>query len=217
MPKSAASEFLGTMLLLTTVVGSGIMGESLSGGNAAIALLANALATGAMLFVLINIFGPLSGAHFNPVVTFAMAATGRLPKSNIAPYVAAQIAGAITGVILAHAMFDLSLVQASQKIRWGSGQWVAEATATFGLLLTIFGLLRHKAELIPQAVSLYIVGAYWFTASTSFANPAVTLARSLTNTFAGIAPSCVVAFITAQIVGAFLAVFVSQKLFAENT
>jgi glycerol uptake facilitator-like aquaporin len=217
MPKSAASEFLGTMLLLTTVVGSGIMGESLSGGNAAIALLANALATGAMLFVLINIFEPLSGAHFNPVVTFAMAATGRLPKSNIAPYVAAQIAGAITGVILAHAMFDLSLVQASQKIRWGSGQWVAEATATFGLLLTIFGLLRHKAELIPQAVSLYIVGAYWFTASTSFANPAVTLARSLTNTFAGIAPSCVVAFITAQIVGAFLAVFVSQKLFAENT
>jgi glycerol uptake facilitator-like aquaporin len=217
MPKSAASEFLGTMLLLTTVVGSGIMGESLSGGNAAIALLANALATGAMLFVLINIFGPLSGAHFNPVVTFAMAATGRLPKSNIAPYVAAQIAGAIAGVILAHAMFDLSLVQASQKIRWGSGQWVAEATATFGLLLTIFGLLRHKAELIPQAVSLYIVGAYWFTASTSFANPAVTLARSLTNTFAGIAPSCVVAFITAQIVGAFLAVFVSQKLFAENT
>lgn len=213
MLKSVASEFLGTLLLLTTVVGSGIMGESLSVGNVAIALLANALATGAMLFVLINIFGSISGAHFNPVVTVAMAATGRLHMISIAPYIAAQIAGGIVGVTLAHAMFDLPLLQVSTKIRWGTGQWIAEATATFGLLLTIFGLLRSKSEYIPQAVALYIVGAYWFTASTSFANPAVTIARSMTNTFSGIAPSCILAFIAAQILGAVLAVLVAQKLF----
>lgn len=216
MSKSVASEFLGTLLLLSTVVGSGIMGESLSSGNVAIALLANAIATGAMLFVLINIFDPVSGAHFNPVVTVAMAATGRLPMINVAPYIAAQIAGGIVGVILAHVMFDLQLIQVSTKIRWGTGQWVAEATATFILLLTIFGLLRSKSELIPQAVALYIVGAYWFTASTSFANPAVTIARSLTNTFSGIAPSCILAFIGAQIIGAVLAVLVAQKLFGEK-
>ena len=216
MSKSVASEFLGTLLLLSTVVGSGIMGESLSSGNVAIALLANAIATGAMLFVLINIFGPVSGAHFNPVVTVTMAVTGRLPMINVAPYIAAQIAGGIVGVILAHAMFDLQLIQVSTKIRWGTGQWVAEATATFGLLLTIFGLLRSKSELIPQAVALYIVGAYWFTASTSFANPAVTIARSLTNTFSGIAPSCILAFIGAQIIGAVLAVLAAQKLFGEK-
>ncbi len=217
MPKQILSEFLGTLLLLATVVGSGIMGESLSGGNIAIALLANALATGAMLFVLINIFGPISGAHFNPVVTVAMAASGRLPKSSITPYIFAQLAGAILGVILAHAMFDQNLLQVSHKIRWGSGQWIAEATATFGLLLTIFGLLRHKPEIIPQAVAFYIVGAYWFTASTSFANPAVTLARGLTNSFAGIAPTCVGAFIIAQCLGALLAVVVARKLFEANT
>jgi glycerol uptake facilitator-like aquaporin len=214
--KQLLSEFLGTMLLLATVVGSGIMGETLSGGNVAVALLANALATGAMLYVLINIFGPLSGAHFNPVVTLAMAATGRVSKQNLAPFAMAQIAGAVLGVILAHAMFDLSLFQVSTKIRWGTGQWIAEATATFGLLLTIFGLLRAKSDLIPQAVALYIVGAYWFTASTSFANPAVTIARSLTNTFSGIAPSCVMAFIAAQIVGAVLAIAVSEKLFGKT-
>jgi glycerol uptake facilitator-like aquaporin len=213
--KQLLSEFLGTMLLLATVVGSGIMGETLSGGNVAVALLANALATGAMLYVLINIFGPISGAHFNPVVTLVMAATGRASKQNLAPFVMAQIVGAVLGVFLAHAMFDLSLFQVSTKIRWGTGQWIAEATATFGLLLTIFGLLRAKSELIPQAVALYIVGAYWFTASTSFANPAVTIARSLTNTFSGIAPSCVLAFIVAQIVGAILAVAVSEKLFGK--
>jgi glycerol uptake facilitator-like aquaporin len=215
MNKSAASEFLGTLLLLTTVVGSGIMAETLSGGNIAIALLANALSTGAMLFVLINIFGPLSGAHFNPVVTSAMVATGRTSRQNLVPFIMAQIAGAVLGVILAHAMFDLSLFQVSTKIRWGTGQWIAEATATFGLLLTIFGLLRAKSELIPQAVALYIVSAYWFTASTSFVNPAVAIARSMTNTFSGIAPSCVLAFIAAQIVGAILAVAVSEKLFGK--
>ncbi len=216
MKKQLASEFLGTLFLLATVVGSGIMGETLSSGNVAIALLANALATGAMLFVLINIFGPISGAHFNPAVTLAMAATGRLPKASIAPYIVAQTIGAIAGVILAHVMFDQSLVQVSTKLRWGTGQWIAEATATFGLLLTIFALLRHKSELIPQAVALYIVGAYWFTASTSFANPAVTIARSLTNTFSGIAPSCVIPFIVAQAVGATLAVIVSRNLFIES-
>jgi glycerol uptake facilitator-like aquaporin len=216
MTKQIISELLGSLLLLATVVGSGIMGETLSGGNVAIALLANALATGAMLFVLINIFSPISGAHFNPVVTLAMAASGRLPKSSIAPYVAAQIAGAILGVILAHAMFDQNILQVSQKIRWGTGQWIAEATATFGLLLTIFGLLRHKPDLIPQAVALYIVGAYWFTASTSFANPVVTLARSLTNSFSGIAPSCIIGFVAAQAAGALIAVGVSRQLFSES-
>lgn len=216
MTKQLTSEFFGTLLLLATVVGSGIMGENLSGGNMAIALLANALATGAMLFVLINIFGPISGAHFNPVVTFAMAATNRLPKSNIAPYLFAQIAGGIIGVILAHAMFDLPLLQISHKIRWGTGQWISEATATFGLLLTIFALLRHRPDAIPQAVALYIVGAYWFTASTSFANPAVTLARGLTDSFAGIAPSCVYAFVAAQAAGAVLAVLVSRKMFEAD-
>jgi glycerol uptake facilitator-like aquaporin len=213
MQKQALSEFLGTLLLLATVVGSGIMGETLSGGNIAIALLANAIATGAMLFVLINIFGPLSGAHFNPAVTLAMAANGLLSKSSIPVYVLAQIAGAVAGVILAHAMFDQDLLQVSQKIRWSGGQWIAEATATFGLLLTIYALLRAKSDIIPQAVALYIVGAYWFTASTSFANPAVTLARSLTNTFSGIAPSSVLPFIAAQAVGALAAYLVARKLF----
>lgn len=214
MQKQALSEFLGSLMLLATVVGSGIMGESLSNGNTAIALLANAIATGAMLFVLINVFGPVSGAHFNPVVTIAMAITRRLPKSSIAPYVLAQISGAIVGVILAHAMFDQTLFQVSTKLRWGNGQWIAEAVATFGLLLTIFGLLRHKSDLVPQAVALYIVSAYWFTASTSFANPAVTIARSLTNTFAGIAPSCILPFMAVQCVGALLAILVARKIFA---
>jgi glycerol uptake facilitator-like aquaporin len=213
MTKPVFSEFLGTFLLLATVVGSGIMGESLSGGNIALSLLANALATGAMLFVLINIFGPISGAHFNPLVTLAMAATDRLPKSSILPYVFSQIAGAVLGIILAHGMFDQNLFQISHKIRWGTGQWVAEATATFGLLLTIFGLLRHKTEVMPKAVALYVVGAYWFTASTSFANPAITLARGFTDTFAGIAPSCVCAFIAAECVGALLAFVVARNLF----
>ena len=217
MMRAVASEFLGTLLLFATVVGSGIMGETLSGGNIAVALLANALATGAMLFVLINIFGSTSGAHFNPAVTVAMAATGRLTVSRVVPFIVAQLAGGILGVILAHAMFDLPLLQVSTKVRWGTGQWVAEATAIFGLLLTIFGLLRSKSDIIPQAVALYIVGAYWFTASTSFANPAITIARSVTNTFSGIAPSCALAFIAAQIAGGVLAVLAAQKLFGGQT
>lgn len=213
MLRNTISECLGTAALLATVVGSGIMGESLSGGNAALALLANALATGAVLFVMITIFGPLSGAHFNPVVTVAMWWTQRLATASVLPYVLAQVLGAVVGVVLAHAMFDQSLVQVSGKMRWGMGQWLAEAVATFGLLLTIISLLRHKPDVIPQAVALYIVGAYWFTASTSFANPAVTIARSLTNTFSGIAPSCVLAFIVAQLVGTVLAVLAGRYLF----
>jgi glycerol uptake facilitator-like aquaporin len=213
--RQLASEFLGTLLLLATVVGSGIMGESLASGNTAVALLANALATGAALYVLISVFGPLSGAHFNPVVTLAMAWTDKLPKTHVAPFITAQVLGAVLGVWLAHTMFDLTVLQVSQKLRWGVGQWVAEATATFGLLITIFGLLRDQSRRIPQAVALYVVAAYWFTASTSFANPAVTLARSLTNTFAGIEPSSVLPFMAAQCVGGALAVLVARKVFAS--
>jgi glycerol uptake facilitator-like aquaporin len=214
MAKNLLSEGLGSLLLLATVVGSGIMGESLSGGNVAIALLANALATGAMLFVLISVFGPVSGAHFNPLVTVAMAVTRRMAWAQVPAYVAAQVAGAILGVLLAHMMFDQNLIQVSQKLRWGHGQWWSEAVASFGLLLTILALLHHKSSAIAQAVALYIVGAYWFTASTSFANPAVTLARMFTDSFAGIAPSSVIGFVLAQILGMALALACSALLFA---
>jgi glycerol uptake facilitator-like aquaporin len=209
-----AAEFIGTSLLLATVVGSGIMGESLAEGNAAVALLANALATGAVLHVLITLFAPVSGAHFNPLVTLAMVCSGKLPKALLVPYFTVQVVGAVAGVLLAHVMFDSAILQVSQKTRWGIGQWVAEATATFGLLMTIIGLLRDQAQRIPQAVALYVVGAYWFTASTSFANPAVTLARSLTNTFAGIEPSSVLPFMLAQAIGGTLAFVVCRRLFS---
>jgi glycerol uptake facilitator-like aquaporin len=216
MIKTILSEFLGTILLLATVVGSGIMGETLSGGNIAIALLANALATGAMLFVLISVFGPTSGAHFNPAVTAAMFMTKRISGRTGFFYCLAQIVGALCGVWLAHLMFDQSLFQVSTKIRWSQGQWWSEFVASFGLLLTILALLRNKPDIIPQSVALYIVGAYWFTASTSFANPAVTLARSLTNSFSGIAPACIFAFILAQCLGTVGAVFVAKFLFDEE-
>ena len=216
MTKEIVSEFLGTLLLLATVVGSGIMGETLSGGNIAVALLANALATGAMLFVLISVFGPISGAHFNPVVTAAMFMTGRISGRSVCLYVLAQVIGALLGVLLAHQMFDQSLLQISTKIRWGEGQWVSEFTATFGLILLILALLKQKPEAIPQAVALYIIGAYWFTASTSFANPAVTLARGFTNSFAGIAPSGIFAFVLAQCAGTVCAVVVARVLFSES-
>ncbi len=215
MTKAIISEFLGTLLLLATVVGSGIMGETLSGGNIAIALLANALATGAMLFVLISVFGPVSGAHFNPAVTAALFMTRRISSGNAGFYLLAQIAGALLGVLLAHLMFDQSLLQVSTKIRWGEGQWWSEFTATFGLLLVVLALLKQKPDAIPQAVALYIIGAYWFTASTSFANPAVTIARGFTNSFAGIAPSGVFAFIVAQSIGTICAVIVTRFLFSE--
>jgi glycerol uptake facilitator-like aquaporin len=189
------------------------MGAALSSGNDAVALLGNTIPTGAILFVLITILGPLSGAHFNPVVTLAMAMTGRLPSSLVLPYILCQVAGAVIGVFLAHAMFDLSILQFSSKLRWSPGQWVAEATATFGLLTVIFGCLRYNVPAIPMAVGLYITAAYWFTASTSFANPAVTLARALTDTFAGIKPEAVLPFIVAQLIGAALSLPVARILF----
>lgn len=216
MTQRLLAEFTGTALLLTTVVGSGIMGERLAGGNVAIALLANSVATGAMLVVLITILGRISGAHFNPVVSAAMAVRGSLPAGDAVSYAAVQCAGGAAGVILAHLMFDLPALQMSQTVRTGSGQWIAEAVATFGLLLTIFGTLRASAAAVPAMVGLYILGAYWFTASTSFANPAVTLARTLTQTFAGIAPGDAPAFIMAQFAGAALAVAISAYLFEPS-
>ncbi len=216
MFKPTLSEFLGTLLLLATVVGSGIMADELSGGITGLALLGNAVATGAMLFVLITILGPVSGAHFNPVVSLAMTAAGRLPVIHAMPYIAAQISGAVLGVWLAHLMFGASIFQTSEKIRWGIGQWSSEAVATFGLLLTIFGSIRHAPQSVATAVGLYITAAYWFTSSTSFANPAVTMARALTNTFSGIAPSSVLPFILAQALGAVLAIILINQLFAED-
>ena len=196
------AEALGTALLLATVVGSGIMAQRLAGGNIALALLGNTLPTGAILIVLILIFGPVSGAHFNPVVSLAFALRGETTWRMFAGYVAAQLAGAVVGVWLAHLMFDLPVWQFSTTVRSGAGQWLAEAVAAFGLLLTIFGCIANARAAIAYAVGLYIIAAYWFTASTSFANPAVTLARSLSDTFAGIAPSGVLAFVIAQTIGA---------------
>ena len=207
------SETLGTAILLVTVAGSGIMAEKLAGGNAAIALLGNTIPTGAILVVLIAILGPVSGAHFNPAVSLAMCLTGRLSWSRLLPFTACQIAGAIVGVWLAHAMFDLPVLQISTKLRWSAGQWIAEVTATFGLLLTIFGGLRHNAAAIPAIVGLYITAAYWFTASTSFANPAAAIARSLTDTFSGIAPNSVAPFVAAQVIGALSAAAAAGWLF----
>ena len=211
------AEFIGTAALLATIIGSGIMGEQLAGGNVAIALLGNTIPTGAMLYVLITILGPISGAHFNPVVSLAMCVSGKMPWPRLAPYVICQLLGAMLGVWLAHAMFDLSILEISTKQRWGTGQWIAEATATFGLLLTIFGGLRFNASAIPTLVGLYITAAYWFTASTSFANPAVTIARAFSNTFAGIAPISVLPFIIAQLVGMALALVIIPKLFADES
>jgi glycerol uptake facilitator-like aquaporin len=201
-----AAEALGTALLLAIVIGSGIMGDSLAGGNTAIALLGNTIATGAGLVVLITVFGPISGAHFNPAVTLAMALRRELPARLALAYVAVQIAGAVLGVWAAHAMFDQPILQISQKLRDGPAQAWSEFVATFGLLATILGVSRFRPEFTPTAVGLYITSAYWFTASTSFANPAVTLARSLSDTFAGIAPTSAPAFIVAQLAGAVVAV-----------
>jgi glycerol uptake facilitator-like aquaporin len=187
---------------LGTIIGSGIMAQRLAGGNAAIALLCNTIATGAILVVLITIFGPVSGAHFNPAVSLVFALRKSLPWSGLGPYVAAQLIGAALGVWLAHAMFELPVWQLSTTIRTGSGQWIAECVATFGLILTIIGCVTSAPNAVALAVGLYIAAAYWFTASTSFANPAVTLARSLSNTFAGIAPANVAMFLLAQFAGA---------------
>jgi glycerol uptake facilitator-like aquaporin len=203
--KKATSEAVGTAFLLATVVGSGIMGERLAGGNVAIALLANTLATGAGLVALILTFGPISGAHFNPVVTMADAWEGNRPWSDVPVYVAAQVVGALVGVAVAHGMFGEPVFAASQHARSGSAQWLSELVATFGLLSVIWGVSRRSAQLTPFAVGAYITAAYWFTSSTSFANPAVTLARSLTNTFSGIRPVDAPGFIGAQVVGALAA------------
>jgi glycerol uptake facilitator-like aquaporin len=189
-----------------------IMAAKLSGGNGALALLCNTLSTGAILTVLILVFGPLSGAHFNPAVSIALALRGALPGFLAVPYIAAQVAGGIVGVLTAHAMFALPLWQISATVRSGPGQWFTEAVATFGLLLTIFGCSARTPAAVPYAVGLYITSAYWFTASTSFANPAVTIARSLSNTFAGIAPGGVAAFIAAQLLGMLAAVGLGRWL-----
>lgn len=199
LSRQLAAECIGTALLLAAVVGSGIMGERLSGGNAAIALLGNSIATGCSLWVLIAIFGPLSGAHFNPAVTLAMASSGHLSWRHVPAYIVVQVAAAFLGVALAHVMFGLPLFTASTHERSGIGQWIGEAVATAGLLLTI-GLARHKGSVVVGGlVAAYITAAYWFTASTSFANPAVTLARAATDTFTGIRPADVVGFIVVQL------------------
>jgi glycerol uptake facilitator-like aquaporin len=206
LAQRSVAECLGTAFLLAGVVGSGIMAAKLAGGNGALALLCNTLPTGAILAVLILTFGPVSGAHFNPAVSIAMALRHELPSRVAAVYIAMQIVGGILGVLAAHAMFELPLWQFSMTVRTGPGQWFAECVATFGLLLTIFGCAAQTPAAIPYAVGLYITAAYWFTASTSFANPAVTIARALSDTYAGIAPADVLAFIAAQIVGMLAAV-----------
>jgi len=207
------AEAIGTALLLAVVVGSGIMGERLAGGNDAIALLANALATGAGLAVLIAVFGPVSGAHFNPAVTLVFAIRREIGMRTAAAYAAVQVAGGVLGVWATHAMFAEPILQVSTKLRDGPAQAWSEVVATFGLILTILGTQRFRPEATPTAVGLYITAAYWFTASTSFANPAVTVARSLSDTFAGIAPSSAPAFIAAQIVGALAAAMACRWLF----
>lgn len=210
------AEALGTALLLAAIVGSGIMGERLASGNAAIALLANTLSTGAALVVLITIFGPLSGAHFNPLVTAYFLFRREMGIGAAGLYIATQFAAAIAGVWIAHAMFAVPIVEISDKMRAGPAQWFAEFVATFGLVATIAGS-RHASDRTPLLVGLYIMAAYWFTASTSFANPAVTVARALTHSFAGIAPASVPGFVVAQIVGAIAAAAVASRLFVRPT
>jgi glycerol uptake facilitator-like aquaporin len=205
LARRAVAEGVGTALLLATVVGSGIMAERLSGGNVALALLANALATGASLVALILTFGPISGAHLNPAVTLADASQGGIAWREVPTYLLAQLAGAFAGVALAHGMFGEPLFTASRHVRAGPAQLLSEVVATFGLLAVIWGCSRRRSQAVPFAVAAYIVGAYWFTGSTSFANPAVTLARSATDTFAGIRPADVPGFVVAQLVGATLA------------
>jgi glycerol uptake facilitator-like aquaporin len=216
LPRRLISEALGTAFLLAAVVGSGIMAQRLAGGNVAIALLGNTIPTGAILVVLILIFGPVSGAHFNPAVSLAFALRRELAWRDAATYIAAQILGGLLGVWTAHLMFELPVWQVSLTDRAGGGQWLAEFVATFGLGLTIFGCLASARAAIPYAVGLYITAAYWFTASTSFANPAVTIARSISDTFAGISPSGVPAFIAAQLLGMLAAVLLAAWLWPNS-
>ena len=205
LSRRLVAEALGTGMLIATVIGSGIMADSLAGGNIAIALLGNTVATGAILVVIILMFGPLSGAHFNPAVTFVFLLRGEISRSDALLYVMVQVVGGLVGMLIAHAMFELPLLQLGTIERSGGAQWLAEAVATFGLVAAILGTLRWRPEAVPFAVGLYITAGYWFTASTSFANPAVTIARSFTDTFSGIVPAHMPAFILAQFVGAALA------------
>lgn len=216
LPRRLVAECLGTCLLVATVVGSGIMGDRLSGGTDGLALLANAVATGAMLVALITILGPVSGAHFNPVVSAVMAARRDLPMTELLPYAAAQVVGGALGAVLANAMFDLAPVQIATTLRGGGGQWLSEAVATFTLVGVILGGVRHAPQSVPMLVGLTITGAYWFTASTSFANPAVTLARGLSDTFAGIAPASMPAFVVAQIAGGAAGAVLWGWMFAQR-
>jgi len=209
------AEFIGTAGLLATVIGSGIMGETLAGGNVAIALLGNTIATGAILVVLIWILGPISGAHFNPVVTLAFALRREISPHDAVIYIFVQVLGGLLGMLVAHLMFDMALFQESEKVRTGLGQWAAEGVATFGLVATILGCIRARPDAVAMAVGLYITAGYWFTASTSFANPAVTVARSFTNTFAGIQAVDAPAFIFMQIVGGVVAVLVMEWLWRD--
>ncbi|MCZ8113654.1 MIP/aquaporin family protein [Silanimonas sp.] len=215
MPRQLAAEGLGTALLLATVVGSGVMGVALADGNDAVALLANAGATAGMLYVLITILGPISGAHFNPAVSLAMAIRGEQSPRDALLYSAVQGLGAVVGVVIAHAMFGLDLFQPGTQARTGASQWLSEGVATFGLLLTILLGARHRPTALPALVAAYIFAAYWFTSSTSFANPAVTLARALTTTFAGIRPMDVGGFVLAQFGGMFAALAMARLLGTE--
>ena len=215
--RKLASEFIGTLFLVATVIGSGIMAESLAEGNAAVALLGNTLATAGILYVLITCLGPISGAHFNPAVSFVFWLKRELSTDRCALYIIFQCLGAIAGVILAHAMFDQSLIQTGVKIRFGSNIWLSESIATFGLVATILTGLRHKPESVPSLVSLYITAGYWFTSSTSFANPAVTLGRSFTDSFSGIRLVDMPFFVISQFLGAALAYYLVRKLFSTNS
>ena len=216
LARRLAAEALGSAILLATVVGSGIMAERLAGGNVAIALLGNTIPTGAILAVIILIFAPISGAHFNPVVSLVFALRRELNWADLALYAPAQIIGAVIGVVAAHIMFEMPVWQVSDTIRTGPGQWLAEGVATFGLLLAILGCIASAPKAVAPVVGLYITAAYWFTASTSFANPAVTIARSLSDSFAGIAPAGVPAFIVAQIAGALAGAGAAAWLFRRS-
>ena len=211
--RRVAAEGIGAFFLFACVIGSGIMASNLSAGNDAVALLANTIATGAILFVLITVLGPISGAHMNPAVTLVAASRHELPWSDAGAYIPAQLAFGIAGAFAAHLMFDLPVLQLSVKARTGLGQWLGEAVATFGLILTILGAVRFRPAAVPAAVGLYISAAYWFTSSTSFANPAITIARSLSDTFAGIALADAPAFIAAQLLGAALGALAARQLF----
>ncbi|OYW83625.1 MAG: aquaporin family protein [Sphingobium sp. 32-64-5] len=216
MNRDVWAEAIGSFFLFCTVIGSGIMAERLAGGNMAVALLGNTAATGAMLFVLITMLGPLSGAHFNPAVTMVFRLRGDLSTSAALRLIAGQLAGGIPGVWAAHLMFAEPILQLSSKVRTGPGQWTSEFIACFGLVFVILGTIRHRPQAVPASVALYIVAAYWFTSSTSFANPAITLARTLSDTFAGIAPNDAPAFIGAQLAGALAATVAGSAIFASE-